>query len=229
MSPYKVEHCTVADAAALARNNMTAYYTNPMWIINWNGWELDEIIAECTKRVPANLLGDPKDKRHEKAVDAETGALLGYARWILPERLRGEWLSAQTPPVSAAEEKAYGEQFAKARWFTENRGKKLGQALGDIMGRLMQDKEYLELEYLAVHPENQGRGVATLLVEHGVAEAERLGVDVIVMAYKPAVGIYKRLGFELVEQYLEDDPKDGGKGEFGAYFMVRKSNKGVSQ
>jgi ribosomal protein S18 acetylase RimI-like enzyme len=83
----------------------------------------------------------------------------------------------------------------------------------------------LELEYLAVHPDYHGRGIATRLVESGIAEAQRLGVDIIVMAYKSAVGVYKRLGFEMVEQLIQDDSKYGGKGEFGVYFMIRKTKK----
>jgi ribosomal protein S18 acetylase RimI-like enzyme len=83
----------------------------------------------------------------------------------------------------------------------------------------------LELDYLAVHPDNQGRGVATRLVEHGIAEANKLGIDIIVMAYKAAVGVYKRLGFETVETLLQDDSQYGGDGEFGVYYMVFKVSK----
>jgi hypothetical protein len=64
-----------------------------------------------------------------------------------------------------------------------------------------------------------------MLVESGIAEAEKIGVDVIVMAYKAAVGVYKRLGFEMMEYLIQDDSKYGGEGEFGAYFMERKTKK----
>lgn len=89
----------------------------------------------------------------------------------------------------------------------------------------MADK--LELEYLAVHPDHRRQGVATLLVESGMTVADRLGVDIIVMAYKSAVGIYKRLGFETLEHLIQDDSKFGGEGEFGVYFMLRKSHRAI--
>lgn len=249
MPTYKIECCTVDDAAALARNNMSAYYTDPTWILNWEkGRPLQDIIAECTKRTPTTLLRDRAQKRHQKVVD-ETGAVVGYARWILPDRLTGEWLEAQTPAVSPSEEEEYMRLFCSARWTREAEVNSLGSPLEVIMERLMRGKEYLgkiyfihphayhsqktgfylltvpELEYLAVHPDYQGRGIATLLVESGIAEAEKIGVDVIVMAYKSALGVYKRLGFETAEYLIQDDSKYGGKGEFGAYFMVRNVKK----
>jgi hypothetical protein len=64
-----------------------------------------------------------------------------------------------------------------------------------------------------------------MLVESGIAESEKIGVDVIVMAYKSAVGVYKRLGFEMLEYLIQDDSTYGGEGEFGAYFMARNVKK----
>lgn len=76
-----------------------------------------------------------------------------------------------------------------------------------------------------VHPDYRCQGVATLLVESGIAVSENLGVDTIVMAYKAAVGLYRRLGFEMLEYLVQDDSAFGGEGEFGAYFMLRKCDK----
>lgn len=266
----KIRGCTVDDAAPLARNNMPAFWTDMNWRLNWTGWELEQIIAECTKRMPQNLLKDRAALRHEMAVDG-AGNTLGYARWVLPKRLAGNkiWGSAQTLAVDAASEKEYAKLFNSARWATGSSAMALGDPMAAAMERLMKDKDYigwymiqpqfcsetfdgyqkilsnffflfrknnlscvslllmdiLELEYLAVHPDNQGRGVATRLVEHGIAEANKLGIDIIVMAYKAAVGVYKRLGFETVETLLQDDSQYGGDGEFSVYYMVFKVSK----
>ena len=82
-----------------------------------------------------------------------------------------------------------------------------------------------ELEYLAVHPDNRGQGIATRLVEHGIAQAKNLRVDLIVMAYKAGVGVYQRLGFETIETLLQDDSQYGGEGEFRVYYMVLRVSK----
>jgi GNAT superfamily N-acetyltransferase len=52
-----------------------------------------------------------------------------------------------------------------------------------------------ELDYLAVHPNNQGKGIATALVESGIRYAESSRLPLFVMAYKAGRGVYARLGF----------------------------------
>ncbi|KFZ23113.1 hypothetical protein V502_02409 [Pseudogymnoascus sp. VKM F-4520 (FW-2644)] len=45
MPTYKIEGCTVNDAAGLARNNKPAYWTDPTWVLNWEDRRLEDIIA----------------------------------------------------------------------------------------------------------------------------------------------------------------------------------------
>jgi GNAT superfamily N-acetyltransferase len=64
-----------------------------------------------------------------------------------------------------------------------------------------------------VHPEHQGKGVGTALVQSGRIEAEKLGLDIFIQAMKAGLGVYKRLGFRVEQEFVEDG---GGI----AYFMV---------
>lgn len=73
---------------------------------------------------------------------------------------------------------------------------------------------------MAVHPDNQGKGVATALVESGVRAAERMGLPIFVFAFKVARGIYERSGFTELERIIQDDTPFRGTGEYGVYFMV---------
>ncbi|GKT47216.1 uncharacterized protein ColSpa_07397 [Colletotrichum spaethianum] len=68
------------------------------------------------------------------------------------------------------------------------------------------------LDYLAVHPENKGNGVATALVENGMRLAEKTGVDVFILAFPAGLNAYKRLGFKEVHRGYQDDTKYGGEG-----------------
>ncbi|KAI0014167.1 hypothetical protein F4779DRAFT_560988 [Xylariaceae sp. FL0662B] len=90
-----------------------------------------------------------------------------------------------------------------------------------IKKRLLGLKEYMELDYLAVHPDNRGRGIATLLVESGIAQAEKMAVAIFVLAFKAGLGVYKRAGFKMLDQLIQDDSKYGGKGEYGTYFLEK--------
>ncbi|AEO70730.1 uncharacterized protein THITE_2122428 [Thermothielavioides terrestris NRRL 8126] len=76
------------------------------------------------------------------------------------------------------------------------------------------------LDYLAVHPKHQRRGIATALVRSGMQQAEKLGLDIFVHAMKPGVPVYQRLGFRLERELTQDDSQYGGPGLFTDYFMI---------
>ncbi|KAF3015347.1 hypothetical protein E8E14_010845 [Neopestalotiopsis sp. 37M] len=222
MSNYRVEGCTVLDAAGLAQNNMSAFWTDPTWILVWEkGRTLESIIEACTKRMPNNLLNDRAHKRHLKAVDTETGAIVGYARFLVPDRLAGDWLKAQTPDVSETDKKKFDELFATADWTFRRGTGNIDEPVHPIMEKYKSRKEYMELEYLAVQPDYRNRGIATMLMQAGIAESERMGIDIFMLAYKAGLGVYKRLGFETLETLILDDSAYGGQGEYGCYFMER--------
>jgi predicted N-acetyltransferase YhbS len=73
---------------------------------------------------------------------------------------------------------------------------------------------------LAVHPENKGKGVATALVQSGMRQAEKMGLDIFILAFTAGVGVYKRLGFRVERELVQDDSMFGGSGGYGVYFMI---------
>ena len=77
------------------------------------------------------------------------------------------------------------------------------------------------LDHLAVHPDHRGQGIASMLIESGVREAQKMGLDIFIHAFKAGLGVYQRAGFKIVDQIVQDDSKYGGKGEFGTYFLVK--------
>lgn len=79
------------------------------------------------------------------------------------------------------------------------------------------------LDYLAVHPSNKGRGIATALVQRGIEQAERMGLPIFIHAWKSARGLYLRLGFEEVERSIQDGSGEQygfGTKDYNVYFMV---------
>lgn len=116
MATYKlVPNCTVDDAVGLANSNMTAFYGEPWWNMNWDK-PLDTIIASATVRMPTNLLKERDVRRHQKVMDAETGQIVGYARWILPASHADSWLEAQVPDVSEQDKARFQAAYEAADW-----------------------------------------------------------------------------------------------------------------
>ncbi|RYO76465.1 hypothetical protein DL766_006401 [Monosporascus sp. MC13-8B] len=188
-------------------------------VLQWDKeWALQYLIKQPSKRLPHGLLEDRAHKRHQKVVDYETGQMVGCRRWILPDHLTGEWLEAQTPAVSSDEEEEYAESPGNADCEYGAVLDTLGVPVVSLKKRLMGREGYMG--GLPFSPSAcSGHDIVTLLVESGIAQAEEMGVDIFVLAFKVATGVYHQLGFEMLGQFVPDDSKYGGKSEYGTYFL----------
>jgi len=79
---------------------------------------------------------------------------------------------------------------------------------------------------LAVAPEHQRKGVGTALVLSGMREAEKLGLDIFCHSTKAGVPIYKRMGFKVEREIIQDDSMYGGTGEHYTCFMIYEQKPG---
>jgi len=57
-------------------------------------------------------------------------------------------------------------------------------------------------------------------------QAEEMGLDIFILAFKAGVGVYKRLGFRVEKEIIQDDSMYGGKGEYAVYFMIYDQESG---
>jgi GNAT superfamily N-acetyltransferase len=81
------------------------------------------------------------------------------------------------------------------------------------------------LDYLAVHPDHRRQGIASMLVESGLKEAEKMGFDTFVSACEDGKGVYERAGFVLLESLVQDDSEWGGDGAHASYFLEKTVKK----
>lgn len=79
----------------------------------------------------------------------------------------------------------------------------------------------IELDYLAVPEEHRRKGIASMLVRRGLEEAERLGFDSCVLAFRAALPIYLKAGYTIVDEVHTDASLGGGEKDYGAWFMER--------
>ncbi|KAK1708219.1 acetyltransferase [Colletotrichum acutatum] len=205
--------CTVADSDELTRNNIPAFWADPHWQLAWRHRTLEYHITQIAQRTPRNLISDPDTKRHEKAVDPATGRIVGYARWILPashaKSICGApaWPDAVVPSVSEEKEAEIRRVAAMAHWDPNQESDELLIPIHEAENEVLSKKEYMRLDYLAVHPDNQGKGIGTALVKSGILIAKELGLDIFIHAMEAGVDLYKRLGFVIETEFLQDDAK----------------------
>lgn len=81
------------------------------------------------------------------------------------------------------------------------------------------------LDYLAVIPSRMRQGIGSLLVESGVREAERLGLDIFVLAMPTGCPTYKKAGFTLVDEIHQDMAAFGVNRDYSFYFFTKVHKK----
>ncbi|KAH8894172.1 acyl-CoA N-acyltransferase [Thozetella sp. PMI_491] len=230
---WKIEPVVLADAEAVARNNVMAFWEDPSYTIVWKDIAtLDHVIERSIKRTRLDFLEEQDRQRYEKAVDPVTGELVGYARWKFPIALKttaeGDPLWPERQMAAASE-----EEYQRIKAIAESAGPTpkdipMDDEVTVIKRRLQSQKSYMLLAYLAVHPENQNKGIATMLVQSGIDQCKRMGMDIFVQASPAGRGIYEKLGFRVLDSHSEDLAQWGGEGNYTVHFMAYDQDRNGS-
>ena len=124
MSPHKewkIEPVVLADAPAVARNNVSAFWPERHYRVTYPDSVTEEyLIEKKAQSVPDDLLYRRELLRHLKAVDPDTGEFLGYLRLALPVEHATEpdgtpvWPEMQIADVSPEERARIEEAAQKA-------------------------------------------------------------------------------------------------------------------
>ncbi|OTB06975.1 hypothetical protein M426DRAFT_318340 [Hypoxylon sp. CI-4A] len=119
-----------------------------------------------------------------KAVDTDSGVVVGAAEWEIREKVDAPG-SPQKPPnaywhTEGSEEKAFAERL-------------LTQLKGFMKERMA--RPHVELEQLVVHPSYRNKGAGKLLLDWGIQEADKLGLECCVESVPFAVPFYEKFGF----------------------------------
>ncbi|KAF3763309.1 acyl-CoA N-acyltransferase [Cryphonectria parasitica EP155] len=234
MPKLLITNCTVEDATEMAHNNIPAFWQDQNWRYPWVNFGLENLIKATVDRYPRNQLLKNRDTlRHFKAVDPETGKLIGYIRWQLPaNRCKNEdghpvWPEGQVPDVSPEDREAFNKKAAAAEWKPQDFGD--DDHFDDVFARrrdvLVAEREYIILDYLAVHPDNQGKGIGSALVKHGIQKARELGIDVFVLAFASGFKVYTNAGFDVLETFDQDATKVGGTEHYIVRLMELRVKK----
>lgn len=151
-----------------------------------------------------------------KAVDTQTGRIVGVARWTVSEH--GEDIEQQASLDEVVEEilarsvpetnQVCARGFYSMAW--SGRREILG--VRDEDGKIVKLAPRVELQTLFTHPGYQGNGVASALLQWGVEEARRLGVVVNAEATEEGRPLYEQAVFEAVKVVDFDAEVFGGVG-----------------
>ncbi|QGA14980.1 hypothetical protein EYB26_002636 [Talaromyces marneffei] len=168
---------------------------------------------------------NPKAKSF-KAVDRETGAIIGAARWsIHPD---GDIIEKTVEEESNAGVKAFQvpelrEDVARAFYAGLLEGKReiMGIKEAEEDGKVLRLKPRVDLESLFTHPDHQGKGVGKALLRRCIEEAEELGLVAYLEATEEGQPLYEKCGFEPLRTNIFDAKELGGEGTHQYTYMIR--------
>lgn len=111
--PFTIQPVTFGDVSALASVMTSSRWVDPHWNALFEPPTTEEQVTwELAQRLPWNLISGGELKRHQKAVDVETGKVVGYARWILPPTLEEEaWKEAQAPEANLDQRQLFEKNY----------------------------------------------------------------------------------------------------------------------
>ncbi|RMZ72442.1 Acyl- N-acyltransferase [Pyrenophora seminiperda CCB06] len=226
---YTLQPVKPTDAVGLAETMMRAFYQDEHWASLWKSTSLDNIIDDCAKRLPWNLVKVAPDKRHRKVVESSTGNIVGYARWVLPDKETDEWAEGVVCETDPERRRGYEEEFqsvtedGKIRGIDHGMVDELSEAIEVAETRVLgKGKKFLALDYLATHPEHQKRGIGSMLLSEGLAYADKHGLKTIVVAKTPGVKLYLDHDFHIVEKVQQERPQYGWSSPYTTTILIRE-------
>ncbi|XP_014559678.1 hypothetical protein COCVIDRAFT_35203 [Bipolaris victoriae FI3] len=226
---YTIHPVKPTDSTGLADTMMRAFYQDAHWASLWKRIMLENIIYDCARRLPWNLVKVTSTKRHRKVVDEATGNAVGYARWIIPDGHADTWANGIVLEDDLEKRQAYEQSFQNVTEDGTIRGidhqmvDELSEAIEKAEAEaLSTGDEFLALDYLATHPEHQRRGIGSMLLAEGLAYADRNSLKTIVVAKTPGVKLYQDHGFQVVKLVQQERPQYGWSKPYTTTILIRQ-------
>ncbi|CAJ2506491.1 Uu.00g006210.m01.CDS01 [Anthostomella pinea] len=214
--PVQVLEAEDADMDRLIEVASLAFQRNePMWDLMWPlHWETSGR-KQAADRMREIRKSSPHAK-YMKAVDADSGVIIGMAKWIIYSNntLPGKSEVKHVNYWNDEEEMAFASIMAKL--FLEERNAAIRKSGGNLVC----------LDVLAIDPEYQRRGVGVALVRWGTDKADELGVEAVVESSVYGKGLYEKNGFVFVKDVEVKSPFKGKDRSGGKFAWLVRPKKG---
>lgn len=225
--PVSIQPLHYADIPICSQHVASAFAVDPHTIVKQLGQKpYDMRIMSYT----GFLEGLPKKTHiYVKAVDKETGDIVGHASWafrgveqkVVPWDGPGDERPAEnataTDSTGAAEVETEGREETKGKGSIDRLHALERADIQDwVDNQIPSDTPCMFVNGLIVSPSHQSRGVGSALLQHGNAIADSLGLAIWVHSSHQAYEAYKKAGFEVervldidLDEYAPRGPREG--------------------
>ncbi|KAK4692536.1 hypothetical protein P7C71_g4688, partial [Lecanoromycetidae sp. Uapishka_2] len=158
-------------------------------------------------------MSPPDASRFVKAVDPGNGNIVAFAKWQYPQTLSAEQAAAK----GITDEKAEEDNLLPAGANRELYNAFFG-AIKERRKKLMNEN----LDILAVSTNYQRQGLGALLLDEGLAHADKDNAKAYLEASPAGVKLYRKYGWREVDEVLTDLEMYGGSGLHSEICMMRE-------
>ncbi|KAL4781372.1 acyl-CoA N-acyltransferase [Aspergillus varians] len=207
----QLRYAVESDAPTLAEINLKAFKDQP-FISNTFPHTPCDAIHSLTRARYLQKMVHPRT-HVVVAVDADSGAVLGCARWVL------HTTKAATPLSEAAAAEARAELA-----LPEGANRDIYDGFFAILkerGEAYLREDDIVLEFIAILPEFQGRGIAKALLRWGTDQADQQQRRVYLEATTAGFPVYVKAGWAALERVEIDYARWGGEGMQALTLMAR--------
>ncbi|KAI2466661.1 acyl-CoA N-acyltransferase [Annulohypoxylon bovei var. microspora] len=228
---FSISRCTAADVNEIAEIYYVAFAIDPR---NTYWWSADKAaMMVWMKRRIRTKMAD-RSTRHFKVTDIESGDIVAFSRWDIPEGHEaafGEWIDdgAEAGDVGVLQTAAAVTTTPPTIDIPEGARPELCRDFFDALGNMAEKrnaKTMLGLSLLCTSPKYHRRGAAKALMLPMFALADARGLKVYLEATPDGRPVYEKLGFREVD-HLTFDLKELTAASEEVYrlsIMVREPN-----
>ncbi|KAI2472787.1 hypothetical protein F4781DRAFT_321137 [Annulohypoxylon bovei var. microspora] len=227
-----IEPLHYADISACARITSSAFSVDPHTIVKQLGRKPYDMYAISSSNFLETL--HKKTYIYVKAVDRETGEVVGHAGWAFRDVDQAliPWSGpADVKPVEKAQEQDRGRSDSEGSKDEAKKDSGAGEEKSSI--DRLHALENADMKYwmsnivpsstpcmfivgVTVSPSHQSRGVGSALIRHGSAIADDLGLPIWVHSSHQAYEAYRKSGFDTIrelgidlDEYAPRAPQEG--------------------
>ena len=158
-----------------------------------------------------------KHTKYIKAVDSETGTIMGMSKWnIYANNTLPDMNAIKTIENYWNDDEEMAFATAMTGIFLAERNAAIRASAGNLVS----------LDILTIDPKYQRRGVGNELVKWGTNQADELGVDAVVESSVYGKGLYEKHGYVFIKDVQMRGPDRWRGRDAGAFaWLVRPKRK----